>query len=245
MIWFAIRCSRQTLPTFATAGLGKNRMRSSRSSRDKLRALNRVPHFPTQLSQLVAKRVSALEVLGEPRFLAFLHELRGLPIGLDPLIWPRKGAEADYVEHLGESPSCFPPVNLPTIRFTHQLKRLSKSPRRIEVIGKRIAEGIHPGHRSGPGAGGGVPRRSPAVVWGPLPRLPPSALTNRVLPKEVPQPLDPGYRFLHLLLPKSQRLPVVPRDQVRNDSVAPVAIERLRELEDVPLALRHLLRVGL
>ena len=88
----------------------------------------------------------------------------------------------------------------------------------------------------------GRPRRSlPAVA----PEGPPPIPLHRVLAEEVPQPPDPGDRLLHHIRVEGERLPVVAGDQVGDDCLAPVAVERLVKLEDVALRLRHLLGVGL
>ena len=61
-----------------------------------------------------------------------------------------------------------------------------------------------------------------------------------MLAEEIAEPLDAGHRFLHQLRSKRQRLPVVAGDQVEHHRLAAVAVERLGELEDVVLRLRHL-----
>ncbi len=63
-------------------------------------------------------------------------------------------------------------------------------------------------------------------------------------PEEVPQPLHHRHRLLHLLHPERQRLPIVPRHQEHHHRLAPIPLQRLRKLKDVPLGFRHLLVPG-
>src|SRR5436305_8718416 len=185
--------------------------------RHQARTVGRIPDRPSQLGQPIPQHISATEVLRRPRFLSFLHQPLSFGVGLSTPIWLSKGAEADQLQHLRNRPSCLSPIHLATIGFTDQLEDLGERPRRVEVIRERVLERFESLSGSIPSARGGVAgpsplfarrpphRRSPAVVWGPLPRHP-----QPLVPKEVPQPLNPSNRFLHLLLPKRQRLPVVP-----------------------------------
>src|SRR5215211_2063269 len=152
MIWFAIR-------------------RFSRSSlRHEARPLGGVTNLPSHISEPIPQLVSPSKVLRRPSLLTLFHQLLSFKIGLSTLIWLSKGAEADQLKHLRHHPSCLPPIDLLPIGFTHQLEHLGESPRRIEVISERILERLESSLRPGESAGGGVPRHSPAFVWGPLPR---------------------------------------------------------------------------
>ena len=66
-----------------------------------------------------------------------------------------------------------------------------------------------------------------------------------MLAEEVPEALDPRRRLFHLLGTEGDRLAIVAGDQVVDDRLATVAVERLGELEDVALRLRHLGGIGL
>src|SRR5215218_513959 len=172
MIWFAIRRGGEALPTFCTAGCGENRLRSSRLPRDQLGTVGGVSDRPPQLGQPIPQLVGASEVLRRPRLLAFLHQLPSIVVGLSTLIWLSKGAEADQFQHLRNGLSRLSPIYLTAIGFPHQLEHLRERPGRVEVISERILERRESCTSSGSGAGGGVPRHSPAFVWGPLPRRP-------------------------------------------------------------------------
>ena len=144
----------------------------------------------------------------------------GLGVGL--LLGLGERLEAEQVEHLEHG--CRRPGNVAPVCLADQVEGLGQRPRRVEVVGQRVEERLPALHRVGVG----------------LPRLP-----RRALAEEVPQPLDPRPRLLELLGAEGQRLAVVAREQVGDDRLAPVAVERLGELEDVALRLRHLLAVGL
>src|SRR5215203_620730 len=221
MNWFAIRRS------------------LSSSLRNEAGPVRRIANRPPHPRQLISQLISPSEVLMRPRLLPLRHQPERPLVTLSTLLRLGKGAETDELEHLRHGTSCRILRNLAAVRFPNQLKNLGESPRRIEVISQSLSERLEPG------PGGGVAGPSPQFARRPLPLVPPSRRINRVLPKEVPKPLDPGNRFLHLPLAKSQRLPVMPRDQISDHSLTPVGIERSRELKDVAFRFRHLRRPGL
>src|SRR5215204_2750638 len=221
MNWFAIRRS------------------LSSSLRNEAGPVGRVTHRPPHPRQLIPQLISPSKVLSGSSVLPLRHQLQRPPVALSTLLRLSKGAETDELKHLCNHPSSRNLRNLTPVRFPNQLKDLSERLRRIEVIRQSLPE------RLASGPGGGVAGPSPLFARRPLPLVPPSRRTNRVLPKEGPKPLDPGNRFLHLPLAKSQRLPVMPRDQVSDHSLAPIGVKRSRELKDVPFRFRHLRRPGL
>src|SRR5215213_8459076 len=222
MNWFAIRRSQ------------------SSNLRHKARTLGRVTNGPPHPSKLVPKLIRPSKVLLRPSLLTLLHQLLSPLIPLSTLLRLGKGAETDELQHLRDPVSCRILRNVTPVRFSHKLKNLSKRLRRIEVISKRIAKRLLSGSGSVLGLRGRLAGPSPLFARRVSPGGP-----QRLVPKEIPQPLNPSHRFLHLLGPKGKRLPIVPRDQVSHDRLAPISIKRRGELKDIPLGFRHLRRIGL
>ena len=131
-----------------------------------------------------------------------------LGVGLSTLDPARvRELEADQLKHLrqdgnsraaGTSPRFASPTSSNTSARARGV--LKSSARASRKLSSRSARGVR----------GRLDGASPLLRRRDLPRLP----APPMLPEEVPQPLDLSHRLLHLLRPESQRLPVVPRDQV-------------------------------
>src|SRR5215207_1196905 len=167
MNWFAIRRS------------------LSSSLRNEAGPVRRIANHPPHPRQLIPQLISQSEVLSGPSLLPLRHQPKRPLVALSTLLRLGKGAETDELQHRRNHFSSRSLRNLPPVRFPNQLKNLSERPRRIEDIGKSLSE------RLAPGPGGGVAGPSPLFARRPLPLVPPSRRINRVLPKEVPKPLDP------------------------------------------------------
>src|SRR5262249_22135140 len=112
----ACRRSAAAHPTFTHLWCGQCRMRGSRLSLwHQLRALDPIPDLPTELCQPIANLIRPREILRRPRLLPLLQKPLCLVVDLSTLIWLSKGAEADELEHLRQSPSSFAPANLSPI----------------------------------------------------------------------------------------------------------------------------------
>ena len=132
-------------------------------------------------------------------------------------------SEPDQLEHLrqrlrqrpGPRPDSLPPTSSNTSAIARGVLKSSASASR------------NASSRDAGGEPGEVPPEPPRCCSDGTSPGSPRRPRYRVLPEEVPQPLDLRHRLLHLLRPERQRLPVVPRDQVGDDRLAPVAVERL------------------
>ena len=188
----------------------------------------RVAHLPAELGELVADLVGALEVLsppGPPRARrAAPRPRRPAPssLGLGERLEPERASSISTQRRRG-APATSPRFASPTSSKTSAIAR-----GRVEVVGQRVAEAP----RDGRG-----PAEPASLAGSPAPAGCSGRSSGAARPGPRPAP--------SARVAERQRLAVVAGDQVSDDRLAPVPVERLRELEDVALRLRHLLGVGL
>ena len=162
-------------------------------------------------AQLVADRVGAVEVAGPAGFLALGGEPQRRLV--DRLVALQETLEADHLEHLGEAPADArrQRPSASAVALADQLEQRRQRPRRVEVVAQRGEELL--------------PQRRPPSV-SPPPWLRPSAEPGG---RNSRSARTAWPRLLHALVGVRQRLPVVAPEEVHDQRVAPVPVERVGE----------------